>query len=441
MIQPIDTAAFKGPPQSMEDLSAALKPFSQVLKEKTKNQESPEKEKDAPPSKEAKATGLQEFLVYWFGQKETAMAEPGVPEDQKLAVMEDFTGWSGSATGGAEHLILTQPECGPSPDQEALSFGMEPRILSIPLENAGGSKVGQSLTPATTPLLNQKEIMAQEKKPVPIASVEAKGLGLKEEVRSFYLLTPQWGADAQFLGARIIPLGQEDDLPALMRGHIPASNFETEKPLIARPTDPFLSIPEKASNGLSGVKSMDSIDPLPAPEPMASPTLTGHGPWPSAIGGAARLARPISSLEVSYLINRIGERMVWSAKNNGEIIRLHLEPPELGSLAIRIEKENNQIKATLLADNLLVKDILETHQSHLQRSLERDGFKLAQYDVFVQKDMESFEQFEGRLVFQEDENQKRVPTPGLESDSAPLQEPQGRTVRGRPGSGNIDRWV
>ena len=59
------------------------------------------------------------------------------------------------------------------------------------------------------------------------------------------------------------------------------------------------------------------------------------------------------------------------------------------------------MKAILWADNSATKDILESSQSQLQKILEGDGFKLGKYEVFVQKDMGSFQRNDRDPVSQE----------------------------------------
>jgi hypothetical protein len=113
---------------------------------------------------------------------------------------------------------------------------------------------------------------------------------------------------------------------------------------------------------------------------------------PEAAEGTVVLPRfNISKMEHLDLIQRIGGKISWSLRNNEEKIRLALEPPQLGNLLIEIHRDKEQVKAILWVDNSATKDILESSQLQLQKILEGDGFKLGKYEVFVQKDMGSFQ--------------------------------------------------
>ena len=100
---------------------------------------------------------------------------------------------------------------------------------------------------------------------------------------------------------------------------------------------------------------------------------------------------PLSKTENLDLSQQIAEKVIWSIRNKEEKIRLTLDPPQLGTLFIELRRDKEEIKATLWADNPKTKEILENNQFQLQKTLEADGFKLGKYEVFVQKDMGSFQ--------------------------------------------------
>jgi flagellar hook-length control protein FliK len=92
------------------------------------------------------------------------------------------------------------------------------------------------------------------------------------------------------------------------------------------------------------------------------------------------------------IYQQIGKQVLWSIKNGEEKIKLALDPPHLGNIYMEINREKENIKATLWTDNPATKEILETHQIQLQKILGEDGFKLEKFNVLVQHDMGSFQQ-------------------------------------------------
>jgi hypothetical protein len=156
--------------------------------------------------------------------------------------------------------------------------------------------------------------------------------------------------------------------------------------------------------------------------------------------GAIQSRPSVMAKEPPSLIQHIADRMIWSVKNNEERIHLTLEPPQLGNLSIEIHKEKNQIQATLWADNALTKEILESSQSQLRKTLEVDGFQLVNYDVLVKKDMGSFQRQEGSSFF--DGRGTQEPTPGSsEPELLPSTEIPPARLWATLGGRTIDRFV
>lgn len=100
-------------------------------------------------------------------------------------------------------------------------------------------------------------------------------------------------------------------------------------------------------------------------------------------------AQPIDSTRVEFF-ERIGQAITWSVQKGAERIAMRLEPPELGTLFIRLEKDKEVLKATLWAEHQATKELLEIHRQDLRRILEADGFKLERFEVYVEQDTDRF---------------------------------------------------
>jgi flagellar hook-length control protein FliK len=117
-----------------------------------------------------------------------------------------------------------------------------------------------------------------------------------------------------------------------------------------------------------------------------------------------------------------------------------LDPPQLGNLLIELHRDKEEIKATLWADNPKTKEILENNQFQLQKTLEADGFKLEKYEVFVQKDMGSFQGNEESPVFHGQQNPKQSLGIQEAESPQPLEILPG-VIRAAGGSRYVDRFI
>lgn len=74
--------------------------------------------------------------------------------------------------------------------------------------------------------------------------------------------------------------------------------------------------------------------------------------------------------------------------NNGDKseIKLHLNPPELGSVKIHFSEENDEIEAKVFVENAEVKAAIENNAHHLKESVAAHGVEIHKFEVFVQND-------------------------------------------------------
>lgn len=87
------------------------------------------------------------------------------------------------------------------------------------------------------------------------------------------------------------------------------------------------------------------------------------------------------------IYQQISKQIIWSLKNNGERIQMVLDPPQLGSLLLEIDREKGNLRTTIWAENIVTKEILEHHQIQLEKILRGEGFKLEKFEVLLQQDM------------------------------------------------------
>ena len=96
------------------------------------------------------------------------------------------------------------------------------------------------------------------------------------------------------------------------------------------------------------------------------------------------------------IYEQVGQRVIWSLNQGEEKFRLILDPPQLGSIYMEIQRDKEHIKANLWAENPNTKNILETNHLSIQKIIESGGFSLESFNVFVEQDLGAFQESWGR---------------------------------------------
>ncbi|OGW00526.1 MAG: hypothetical protein A2889_08625 [Nitrospinae bacterium RIFCSPLOWO2_01_FULL_39_10] len=83
------------------------------------------------------------------------------------------------------------------------------------------------------------------------------------------------------------------------------------------------------------------------------------------------------------VINQIVENAQIIVKGDKKEIKIHLDPPSLGSIHIKVTMDSHSMKVTAIADTPYVKEVIESNLNELKRSLADSGIKVEQFSVFV----------------------------------------------------------
>lgn len=160
---------------------------------------------------------------------------------------------------------------------------------------------------------------------------------------------------------------------------------------------------------------------------------------PENSGAARPINAPVTAeVEPGDVYRQIGEKVVWSLRNNQEKVRIALDPPELGSIYLEISRDKENIQTTLWADNPLTKATLENSQSQIQKIIENEGFQLEKFSVFMQQERGSFAEERRHPVYERTGDSQRK-EPGLELSGVR----QGPSPRARSifGNNTLDVFV
>ena len=100
-----------------------------------------------------------------------------------------------------------------------------------------------------------------------------------------------------------------------------------------------------------------------------------------------RNAETLTTLPVSPKVGSaawggaVGERVVWMANQSHQIAELHLNPPNLGPLEIRLTVNNDQATAMFVTQHSAVREAIETALPRLREMLADNGILLGNVTV------------------------------------------------------------
>lgn len=88
----------------------------------------------------------------------------------------------------------------------------------------------------------------------------------------------------------------------------------------------------------------------------------------------------------------LASRIVTMIAEDVQQARIHLDPPELGSLEIKLQIQNQQATVHIQAQHGQVRDVLEAHAQRLRESLAEQGIDLSDFDVSEQSQQQGGQQ-------------------------------------------------
>jgi flagellar hook-length control protein FliK len=145
--------------------------------------------------------------------------------------------------------------------------------------------------------------------------------------------------------------------------------------------------------------------------------------------------------EALSVYQQFSKGLFRTLQQSGDRIQMTLDPPELGSILLEINRDRNFVTAHLWTDNPQTKELLDFSRGQLQKTLQLDGFKLDRFEVLVQPDLKSFQGerwFGGR---QPDWENNRPGGSRVSSEGLNLSPPETATLRFSQGNQYVDTWV
>ena len=95
----------------------------------------------------------------------------------------------------------------------------------------------------------------------------------------------------------------------------------------------------------------------------------------------------------SNIMEQLFQRISLITHGDRSEIKLHLTPPELGSVKIHFIEENDEIEAKIFVENAEVKAAIENNAHRLKESMAASGMEIQKLEVYVQNDNADKEKF------------------------------------------------
>lgn len=108
---------------------------------------------------------------------------------------------------------------------------------------------------------------------------------------------------------------------------------------------------------------------------------------PSVTTAVFRNPEPLTALRVAPRVGSaewggaVGEKVVWMASQSHQVAELHLNPPNLGPLEVRLTISNDQASALFVSHHSAVREAIETALPRLREMLADNGIMLGNVTV------------------------------------------------------------
>lgn len=128
---------------------------------------------------------------------------------------------------------------------------------------------------------------------------------------------------------------------------------------------------------------------------------------PSVAHGQVAAVKQMETVLVQTVLPRVGsaewggvvgEKVVWMASQNNQMAELHLNPPSLGPLEVRLSISNDQATALFVSNHSAVREAIETALPRLREMLADNGIMLGNAMVSAESfgGQQGFERGEGK---------------------------------------------
>jgi flagellar hook-length control protein FliK len=313
------------------------------------------------------------------GSEDTAEAEP--PKSQ---VVLDVAPVIESPTAGEEAELVVNDGAGivlaAAQENSAQVQETQPETEEdVKLETKDGDAAETIVIPTPAPIETKQtakpslEIANEAQARAPEVNPPQNGPGLPDQSDNAADEAPLSARGQKAQGAASAATVEDETFSALF-------DLEDEGFLLAGET-PEVALSEKGAEGARAIDAPDAVVTAAKAEPEQAVIKVQV----DAIAREAQSSAQTNQVKPASqaFVNELGERVVAVFRANLNKATIRLDPPELGHLKIDLSVKDNVLKASISADTMVTKELLENAVAGLKSALSRHGLSVDEINIFL----------------------------------------------------------
>ncbi|WP_438467274.1 flagellar hook-length control protein FliK [Marinomonas sp. PE14-40] len=171
----------------------------------------------------------------------------------------------------------------------------------------------------------------------------------------------------------LLEVGPESEL--LVEAEVKGSNLNKIEPELGRQLD-------SSSMTRSGLGDSLSTSAINTTQTAATDVKLGLAATVTNTSNPANMTMQVPPNHPNWSFE-MGEKMMWMNKQGIQQAEIHLDPPELGSLTVKVSVDSDVATVSFVAASTQVKDLLEGQVQRLREMMAQQGVELTEVDVNV----------------------------------------------------------
>lgn len=197
------------------------------------------------------------------------------------------------------------------------------------------------------------------------------------QVSANILAMPQENLDNQV--SKIVPSGNLKELLSTQNGVLEVASA-VEVPVLVDTEEIVQNLATKKEN-LPGAE----INTMAKKEFLELSSESALGNTGSKLAQNAASASVLDRINQVAMVQKISKRIQLRQLKEFGIVNIHLDPPELGKLIVKLSIKNKDIKVSIIADCDSSHDMLKNHKQIFMKSLRESGLEVTEFNVSTQE--------------------------------------------------------
>lgn len=197
------------------------------------------------------------------------------------------------------------------------------------------------------------------------------------QVAANILVMPQENLDNQV--SKIVPSGNLKELLSTQNGLLEVASA-VEVPVLVDTEEIVQNLATKKEN-IPGAE----INTMAKKEFLELSPESALGNTGSKLAQNAASASVLDRINQVAMVQKISKRIQLRQLKEFGIVNIHLDPPELGKLIVKLSIKNKDIKVSIIADCDSSHEMLKNHKQIFMKSLRESGLEVTEFNVSTQE--------------------------------------------------------